>query len=73
MIVYKGLLFLLLESFPLQFEWQQLSSSLPDSSQYSSWSQQFCSLDSLLSLFPSPQVLVPILWTLYQQYQLQLV
>ena len=36
----------LAESFPLEFEWQQVSSSLQDFSQYSDRSQQCCSLDS---------------------------
>ena len=48
MIVYKGLLLLLLlleffssvlpDGLSLEFEWQQVSSSLQDSSQYSGWS-----------------------------------
>ena len=34
---------------PLEFEWQQVSSSLQDSSQYSSRSEQCCHLDGLQS------------------------
>ena len=37
----------LADSFSLEFEWQQVSSSLQDSSQYSGRSQQCCHLDSL--------------------------
>ena len=37
----------LADGFPLEFEWQQISSSLQDSSQYSGRSQQCCSFDSL--------------------------
>ena len=36
--------------FSLELEWQQISSSLYDSSKYSRWSKQCCSLDS----FDSP-------------------
>ena len=37
----------LADGFLLVFEWQQVSSSLQDSSQYSDRSQQCCSLDGL--------------------------
>ena len=37
----------LADGFSLMFEWQQVSKSLLDSSQYSSRSQQYCSLDGL--------------------------
>ena len=37
------------DGFPLEFDWQQISSSLQDSSQYSCQSQQYCSLDGLHS------------------------
>ena len=37
----------LADGFPLEFEWQQVSSSLQDSSQYSGRPQQCCRLDSL--------------------------
>ena len=37
----------LADSFSLEFEWQQVSSSLQDSSQYSGRPQQCCRLDSL--------------------------
>ena len=40
----------------LEFEWQQISSSLQDSSQYSGRSHKFCSLDRLHS-FSNFQVL----------------
>ena len=39
----------LADGFPLESEWQQVSSSLQDSSEYSSWSQECCNLDSLCS------------------------
>ena len=39
----------LADGFSLEFEWQQVSSSLQDSSQYPSRSQQCCSLDALHS------------------------
>ena len=39
------------DGFSLEFEWQQVSSSLPDSSHDSGRSQQCCHLDSL---YPSP-------------------
>ena len=59
----KGLLLLLLlllftwafftsiltDGFSLEFEWQQVSSGLQDSSQYSGRSQKCCSLDGLHS------------------------
>ena len=32
---------------PLEFEWEQVFSSLQDSSQYAGWRQKCCSLDSL--------------------------
>ena len=49
-------------------EWQQVSSNLQDSSQYSGWSQQYCILDELnlssnFQLFQLP----------FQMHQLQLV
>ena len=37
----------LADGFSLEFEWQQVSSSLQDSSQYSGRPQQCCRLDSL--------------------------
>ena len=37
----------LADGFSLEFEWQQISSSLQDSSQNSGRSQQCCHLDSL--------------------------
>ena len=37
----------LFASFSLEFEWQQVSSGLQDSSRYSNWSQQCCSLNGL--------------------------
>ena len=43
----------LADGLSLVFEWQQVSSSLQDSFQYSSRSQQFYSLDSLHSSFNS--------------------
>ena len=39
----------LADGFSLEFEWQQVSSSLQDSSQYSGRSQQCCCLDSFHS------------------------
>ena len=39
----------LADSISLEFEWQQVSSSLQKSSQYSGWSPQCCSLDGLHS------------------------
>ena len=35
------------DGFPRESEWQQVSSSLQDSSQYSGRSQKYCSLDGL--------------------------
>ena len=37
------------DGFPLEFEWQQVFSSLQDSSQYHDQSEQCCSLDDLHS------------------------
>ena len=37
----------LADGFSLEFEWQQVSSNLQDSSQYSGRPQQCCRLDSL--------------------------
>ena len=49
--------------FPREFEWQQVSSTLHDSSVYSSRSQQCCSLDSLyLSSYSQ------VLQSLYQSF-----
>ena len=63
----------LADGFSLEFEWQQVSSSLQDSSQYSGHSQQCCHLDSL---FPSTNFQVIqssiILWLLCQKHQSQL-
>ena len=53
----------LTDGFSLEFEWQQVSSSLQDSSQYSGRSQQCCSLDGLHS-FSYFQVLQ----SLYQSF-----
>ena len=39
----------LVDSFSLDFEWQQVSSSLQESFQYSCWYQQFRSLDGFHS------------------------
>ena len=39
----------LADGLSLEFEWQQVSSSLQDSSQYSGHSQKCCSLDGLHS------------------------
>ena len=39
----------LADSFSLESEWQQVSSSFQDSSQYSDRSQQCCSLDGIIS------------------------
>ena len=65
----------LADGFPLEFEWQQVSSNLQDSSQYSVQSQHCCSLNSLhlSSYFSCPQVPLLIHWWLYRMYQLQLV
>ena len=51
------------DGFPLEFEWQQISSSLQDSSQYSGWSQQCSSLDSL-----HPSRYFQVLLSLYQSF-----
>ena len=61
------------DGFPLGSVWQQVFSSLQDSSKYSSRTQQCYSLDglSLDHLFPNPSVLVTILWWLYRVCQLQ--
>ena len=64
----------LTDGFSLESKKQQVSSSLQDSSQYSGWSRQCCSLDILhSSSFPIPPVLVPIILWLYQAHKLQLV
>ena len=39
----------LADDLPQEFEWQQVSSNLQDSSQYSGWFQTCCSLDGLHS------------------------
>ena len=54
--------------FSLESEWQQVSSSLQDSSLYSRLSQQCCSLKGLHK--PS---YFQVLWCLYQVHKLQLV
>ena len=41
----------LADGFSMAFEWQQVSSSLQDSSQYSGWCQQGCNLDGLRSTY----------------------
>ena len=51
------------EGFSLEFEWQQVSLSLQDSSKYSDWSQQCCSLDSL-----HPSHYFQVLQSLYQSF-----
>ena len=51
----------LADDFLLECEWQQVSSSLLDSSQYSGRSQQWCSLDSL-----HPSRYFQVLQSLYQ-------
>ena len=43
------LLWLVADGLSLKFEWQQVSSSLEDSSQYSGWYQKCCGLDDLHS------------------------
>ena len=53
----------LADSFPLEFEWQQVSSSLQDSPQYSGRSQQNCSLDS-----PYSSSYFQVLSFLYQSF-----
>ena len=47
------------DGLSLEFEWQQVSSSIQDSSQYSDRSQQCCSLDGLHSSsnFQSPFII----------------
>ena len=47
----------LVNGFPLEVVWQQVTSSFQDSSQYSGWSRQWCSLDCLHTLFPRLQSL----------------
>ena len=59
--------FSLADDLSLESEWQQVSSSLQDSSQFSGWSQQCCSLDvsthplisKSASLCTNPLVTVP--------------
>ena len=53
----------LADDFSLEFKWQQVSSSLQDSSQYSGRSQQCCSLDGLHS-----SSYFQILQSLYQSF-----
>ena len=50
----------LADGFSLELEWQQVSSSLQNSSQYSGLSQQYCSLDGLHSSY------FQVLQSLYQ-------
>ena len=57
----------------LEFEWQQVSPSLQDSSQYSSRSQKCCGWSPFVLLFPGLLVPLPILQWQYQEHQLQLV
>ena len=49
------------DGLPLEFEWQQVPSSLQDSSQYFGQSQQCCSLDGPVSssLFSKPLGIIP--------------
>ena len=54
---------ILADGFSLEFEWQQVSSSLQDSSQYSGHPQQCCHLDSL---YPSANF--QVLQALYYYY-----
>ena len=51
LLIWEFFIPALVNGFPLESEWQQVSSSLQDSSQYSSWSQQCWSLDGLHSFF----------------------
>ena len=63
------IIWLLLEfalKFSLNFAWQQIFSSLQDSSQYSSWSSSGGS--PLVVLFPILPVFVLIFWRLFQVY-----
>ena len=53
----------LADCFPLEFEWQQVSSNLQDFSSYTVWSQQCCSLDSLNS-----SSYLQVLQSLYQSF-----
>ena len=66
----------LADSLSLEFVWQQVSSSLQDSSQYSGRSQQCCSLDAarLLLQLPSPPgpLIIPFLLCLEHQSQVVL-
>ena len=60
----RGFTSALADGLSLVFEWQQVSSSLQDSSQYSGRSQQCCSLDGLhsssnLQVLQFPLVTVP--------------
>ena len=54
---------MLADNFSLEFEWQQVSSSLQDSSQYSGRSQYCCSLNSL-----HPSRYFQVLQSLYQSF-----
>ena len=54
----------LADGFPQEFEWQQASSILQDSSQYSGKSQQWCSFDSL-----HPSRYFQVLHSLYQYFR----
>ena len=53
----------LADGFPLEFEWQQVFSSLHDSSQYSGRSEQYWSVDSLFM-----STYLQILQSLYQSF-----
>ena len=61
--VLGSLLIYLLVDLSLEFEWQQVSSSLQDSFQYSNWSQQCCSLNGLYT-----SSYFHILLSLYQSF-----
>ena len=60
----------LADGFSLEFKWQQVSSSLQDSSLYSGRSQWCCSLDGLHSYSSSPWINP---FRLFQVHQLQVV
>ena len=72
LLIWEFFTLALADSLPLELEWQKVSSSLQDTSQYSGRCQLCCSLDSpLVLLFPSSPFPILILWWLYLAPQLQ--
>ena len=58
---------------PLEFEWENVSSRLQDSAQYSVLIMLYFGWFLLVFLFPFPRVPLPIFWWLYRAHRLKLV